>query len=284
MSLTGLSTGAEPGADSATWNAEVLSVDEAAGTCQVVIPLADNSRHEHGPCPYMPSAGKNPEPGDQCLVVFDDDGLPWVPAFRGPAMPVLAPGEVPIWNGSGWEAFNPASQAEMDAVTADDWVTQARIADGAVHDRHRNIDNRFLGQFAASGTSSLAQSATSVFGPNVTIESEAITLTSGAFNIPETGIYAGWFELFMSPGLAAGYAYYYWERALAATPSTWAELLGSYAISVYGGSTYSGGVAVMGPRLLQAGDKVRTLVGNGANGAIGIDYRTSWHLVCLGGS
>src|SRR4051794_29938640 len=67
------------------WDGTILDTATAAGDLlRVALPGADNSRHEHGPCPWMPRRTAMPTTGDRCLVAFDDDGNPWIVVWEGP--------------------------------------------------------------------------------------------------------------------------------------------------------------------------------------------------------
>ena len=76
------SSGKPAESDSRLWSGVVL--ETATGLEQrvrVSIPSADNERHVHGPCRWMPRGDLFPSAGDPCLVVFDDDGEAWIPAW-----------------------------------------------------------------------------------------------------------------------------------------------------------------------------------------------------------
>lgn len=55
--------------------------EDAADDLFVVIESFDGKRQRFGPCFFAPKAGELPERGDDCLVVFDSDGIPWVPLW-----------------------------------------------------------------------------------------------------------------------------------------------------------------------------------------------------------
>lgn len=57
-------------------------VDVLADGRVLVVLGAFGDAHTWGPCPAMPRGALAPEVGGACLVVFDDDGQPWVPAWQ----------------------------------------------------------------------------------------------------------------------------------------------------------------------------------------------------------
>lgn len=69
------------------------------------------------PADHWSSNGVLPVAGDSVLVSFDDEGDAWVTVFA-PELPDLAAGQGLVWNGSGWDATNVATQAELDAHAA----------------------------------------------------------------------------------------------------------------------------------------------------------------------
>ena len=47
----------------------------------VLVPAFDGGEHQHGPCPWTPRGSARPSTGDDALVVFDEQGDPWVVAW-----------------------------------------------------------------------------------------------------------------------------------------------------------------------------------------------------------
>lgn len=96
-----------------TWNGRILETPVAADQkIKVAIYTADNERHDHGPCSWMPKGLAFPAEGDNCLVVFDDDGTPWIAAFE-----TTAAYDAPI------TALSAALDARLDALEALENVT-----------------------------------------------------------------------------------------------------------------------------------------------------------------
>lgn len=51
------------------------------GTVAVTIPGLDPDQRFDG-CVLMPRPDATPNVGDECIVLFDDTGAPWVPAWQ----------------------------------------------------------------------------------------------------------------------------------------------------------------------------------------------------------
>lgn len=61
------------------WSGKIAeNAEDADDRIYVIIPGADGSQHRHGPCSFDPRGEQLPEKGDDCLVVFDEDGDPWI--------------------------------------------------------------------------------------------------------------------------------------------------------------------------------------------------------------
>lgn len=58
--------------------ADALDLDDAV---TVTLSDFDDGRQVFGPCPWMPRGELLPSRGDRALVVFSDDGDPWIVAW-----------------------------------------------------------------------------------------------------------------------------------------------------------------------------------------------------------
>lgn len=61
--------------------ARIVAAPDTDDRVLVTVPVFDD-RQTLGPFPYMPRAAAAPQPGDTCLVVFDDQGDGWITAFH----------------------------------------------------------------------------------------------------------------------------------------------------------------------------------------------------------
>lgn len=61
--------------------ATVQAAPDADDLVLVIAPSFD-AKQTLGPFPYMPRASDAPQPGDTCLVAFDDKGDGWIVAFH----------------------------------------------------------------------------------------------------------------------------------------------------------------------------------------------------------
>lgn len=61
---------------------EIAADAEVDEPVPVTLGAFDGGLHLFGPCPWMPRGDVLPTRGDRCLVVFDDDGAPWVIAWE----------------------------------------------------------------------------------------------------------------------------------------------------------------------------------------------------------
>lgn len=127
---------AQGGGEPVLCDGVIASPPDADGLVEVTIPgFADDLRF--GPCPYNPRGAGEPLRGDRCLVAFDDNGDPWVVSYEGPVVgggvteedldahaaqktgvhgiPAMASGQGLLWDGSGWQATDLATQAELAA-------------------------------------------------------------------------------------------------------------------------------------------------------------------------
>lgn len=53
----------------------------AAERVYVTVEAFDGGENRHGPCAWTPRGALLPEAGDEALVVFDEQGDPWVVAW-----------------------------------------------------------------------------------------------------------------------------------------------------------------------------------------------------------
>ena len=83
------------------WAGKIAENAESADDrIYVIIPGADGSQHRHGPCGFDPRGVQLPEKGDDCLIVFDEDGDPWIVSWTpadgtDPPGPGGGPAELP---------------------------------------------------------------------------------------------------------------------------------------------------------------------------------------------
>lgn len=72
-----------PRADTGLLHGIVVSSPDEQARIRITLPVFDPEQ-EFGPIPFMPRAIGAPQPGDLCLVAFNEQGDPWVVAFEAP--------------------------------------------------------------------------------------------------------------------------------------------------------------------------------------------------------
>lgn len=72
-----------PRGDTGLLHGIVVSAPDEQSRIRITLPVFDPEQ-EFGPIPFMPRAIGAPQPGDLCLVAFNEQGDPWVVAFEAP--------------------------------------------------------------------------------------------------------------------------------------------------------------------------------------------------------
>jgi hypothetical protein len=96
------------------WEAVVQAVSEDGVVIRV---LGYDSRHDFGPCPYLP---REPEVGDSVLAIFSDDREPWVLVAGTPALPPAEPPSITGSRASGAALVSLLAAGEALGLWTDD--------------------------------------------------------------------------------------------------------------------------------------------------------------------
>lgn len=73
---------------------------------RVVIEDIDNEFHTHGPCEWLPRGSDMPIVGDSCVVVFDNQGQPWIACWGSS-----------VYNTAKCDVYRASSQTFTGAAT-----------------------------------------------------------------------------------------------------------------------------------------------------------------------